>query len=253
MPRTRVVLAAAASALCLLAPSLAQAKVHIAVDLDAQTIHVDSASGSYDWKVSSGKTGYDTPNGHFNVLWMDKDHHSDEYEQAYMPNAIFFAPGFALHGFGKSPWGHKASHGCVRLPMDKSAKLFDMVKAEGADITITGASTRVAPTVASIEKKKREQEASAGAAPDAAVQGYADQGPANQGYADQGYVGQGGYARQGYAARGDADQGYARQGYAQQGYPAQSYAQQGYASDDGYERPAQQAPTRNTSLFGSFY
>ncbi len=233
MPRTRVALAAAASALCLLAPSLAQAKVHIAVDLDAQTIHVESASGSYDWKVSSGKTGYDTPDGHFNVLWMDKDHHSDEYEQAYMPNAIFFAPGFAIHGFGKSPWGHKASHGCVRLPMDKSAKLFDMVKAEGADITITGASTRVAPTVASVQKKSRDLEATA-AAPDEAVQGYADQGYAGQGYARQ---------------------GYASQGYAEQGYPAQSYAQQGYArdSDDGYDRPAQQAPARSNSLFGSFY
>ena len=151
-----LVRATLAAAACLLAPSLAQAKVRITVDLDAQTVHVDSASGVYDWKVSSGKTGYDTPAGRFNVLWMDKDHHSDEYEQAYMPNAIFFAPGFAIHGFGTSPWGHKASHGCVRLPLAKSAMLFDMVKAEGAEIAIVGASKRVAPTVASVEKRRRE-------------------------------------------------------------------------------------------------
>ena len=230
---TRVALAAAASAcLALLVPSLAQAKVHITVDLDAQTIHVDAKSGVYDWKVSSGKTGYDTPAGQFNVLWMDKDHHSDEYEQAYMPNAIFFAPGFAIHGFSKSPWGHKASHGCVRLPMEKSAMLFDMVKAEGADIAITGASKRVAPTVASIRQKQRDQEA-ADATQDDVPRGYAD--------------------------RGDADQGYARPSYASQGYASQGYAPQGYASqdadEDGYaaQRPIRQAPAHNGSLFGSFY
>ncbi len=190
---------------CLFAPSLAQAKARIAVDLDAQTIHVESASGVYDWKVSSGKTGYDTPNGRFNVLWMDKDHHSDEYEQAYMPNAIFFAPGFAIHGFGKSPWGHKASHGCVRLPMDKSAKLFDMVKAEGADITITGASTRVAPTVASIRQKQRDE--AAAYAPDAG----APQGYPSQDYAPRGYAARDGYD-DGYGAERPSRQAPARSG-----------------------------------------
>ena len=219
---TRVVLAAAAAYLAILAPSLAQAKVHITVDLDAQTIHVDAKSGVYDWKVSSGKTGYDTPAGQFNVLWMDKDHHSDEYEQAYMPNAIFFAPGFAIHGFSKSPWGHKASHGCVRLPMDKSAMLFDMVKTEGADIAITGASKRVAPTVASIRQKQRDQEAAD-----------ATQNDVPQGYADQGY----------------ARPSYASQGYASQGYASQDADEDGYAA----QRPTRQAPARNGSLFGSFY
>ncbi len=241
MSPIRVVLASAASAcVVLLAPSLAQAKVHITVDLDAQTIHVDSKSGVYDWRVSSGKTGYDTPAGHFNVLWMDKDHHSDEYEQAYMPNAVFFAPGFAIHGFGKSPWGHKASHGCVRLPLDKSAMLFDMVKAEGADIEIVGASKRVAPTVASIEAKKREQAAAV---------------PVDDGYAQQGYVQQDDASR-GYAApRGTPGQTYAQQPYPARSYAQQGYAQQGYAQDDdGYERPVRQAPARSGgSLFGSFY
>ena len=168
----RVLIAAAAPAcLVALAPSAALAKVHIAVDLDAQTIHVESKDRTFDWKVSSGKTGYDTPAGSFKVLWMDKDHHSDEYEQAYMPYAIFFAPGFAIHGFGKSPWGHKASHGCVRLPLDKAAVLFDLVKAEGADIAIVGVSNREAPTVAEAERKRRDAE-TASAAPDARSNGY---------------------------------------------------------------------------------
>ena len=145
----------------LLAP--AQAKVRIDVDLDAQTMHVESKDGSYDWKVSSGKPGYETPAGRFKVLWMDKEHHSDTYENAYMPNAIFFAPGYAIHGFGKSPWGHKASHGCIRLPAAKAATLFEMVKAEGAEINVTGYSPVEAPTVASVERRNRD---TAAAAPD---------------------------------------------------------------------------------------
>ena len=162
-PIARVCLAIAASVL--LAPA-AEAKVHITVDLDRQTIHVEAGAKSYDWKVSSGKVGYETPAGNFKVLWMDKDHHSDEYEGAYMPNAIFFAPGFAIHGFGKSPWGHKASHGCVRIPVAKSAILFALVKAEGADVTITGDSPTVAPTVASVEAAKAARDGAGGAVPD---------------------------------------------------------------------------------------
>lgn len=131
----RVVLAAVASA-CL--TSLAFAKVRITVDLDAQTMHVESKDRVFDWKVSSGKSGYDTPPGTYGVLWMDKDHLSDEYNQTPMPNAIFFKPGFAIHGAYKSDFGHPASHGCIRLPVAKSAVLFDLVKAEGAEVRITG-------------------------------------------------------------------------------------------------------------------
>lgn len=125
----------------------AAAKVRITVDLDTQTMHVESKDKTFDWKVSSGKPGYETPNGSFGVLWTDKDHFSDTYDKAPMPNAIFFAPGYAIHGASKSAWGHPASHGCVRLPVSKSALLFEMVKTQGAEIKLTGgsdASTQVA-------------------------------------------------------------------------------------------------------------
>lgn len=150
--------AAAMVSLC----SIAQAKVHIRVDLDDQTIHVDAGDKVYDWKVSSGKSGYDTPPGKYGVLWMDKDHKSDEYDGAPMPNAIFFAPGYAIHGAYKSDFGHPASHGCVRLPVEKSALLFDLVKAQGADITITGGD----PT-ATVARSRR-------ANPDEDAYGYAE-------------------------------------------------------------------------------
>lgn len=171
-----------------LVPSLAQAKVQITVDLDHQTIHVAAKDQSYDWKVSSGKAGYETPVGKFSVLWMDKDHHSDEYEQAPMPDSIFFAPGYAIHGFGRSAWGHAVSHGCVRLPVSKAAILFDLVKAEGADITIIGHSPVTKETIAAARQKQQEQTAAAAVqaqdaagaydvAPGAPDAGYADAGP----------------------------------------------------------------------------
>ena len=150
---TRVVLAAAASLGASVLPGVAQAKVHITVDLDNQTIHVEAKDQVFDWKVSSGKPGYETPAGRFGVLWMDRDHHSDEYEGAYMPDAIFFAPGYAIHGFGKSPWGRKASHGCVRLPVAKAEILFDLVKAQGAEVNIVGYS----PTVLAATPSKRPE------------------------------------------------------------------------------------------------
>ena len=127
---------AAASVCALALPGVAEAKVHINIDLDKQVMHVTSDTGQgFDTKISSGKPGYDSPAGSFGVLWMDKEHHSDTYDDAYMPDAIFFAPGYAIHGFGKSPWGHKASHGCIRLHPD-NAKIFNrLVRTYGIDST----------------------------------------------------------------------------------------------------------------------
>jgi hypothetical protein len=57
-----------------------------------------------------------------------------------MPHSIFFRGGYAIHGTGAvGNLGHVASHGCVRLAPDNAATLFDLVKAEGATIVISGA------------------------------------------------------------------------------------------------------------------
>ena len=204
----RLALAASAALGVFLAPGLAQAKVQITVDLDKQTIHVEGKSQTYDWKVSSGAFGHETPSGKYGVLWMDKDHHSDEYDQAPMPNAVFFAPGYAIHGASKSQWGHPASHGCVRLPVAKSAILFDMVKAEGADVTITGYSPNNKDTVAAEGVARRAKAAAAAPqdvrGPDARAVSREDEA---QGYGGQGYAGQDG--GRGYGAQG-YDQGSAR-------------------------------------------
>ena len=66
--------------------------------------------------VSTGTTGRETPAGVFAVVEKDKDHHSNMYDDAWMPNMQRITwNGIALHG-GPLP-GYAASHGCVRMPL----------------------------------------------------------------------------------------------------------------------------------------
>ncbi len=122
---------------CLLSP--AQAKVMIDIDLSAQSMHVESSSGSYDWPISSARDGYMTPNGTFSVQSLQTIHYSKKYYHSPMPHSIFFDGGFAIHGTYETAWlGQPASHGCVRISPENAATLFEMVKQEGATIHITG-------------------------------------------------------------------------------------------------------------------
>jgi len=73
--------------------------------------------------VSTGKTGKETPTGVFTILQKKKEHYSNIYNNAPMPNMQRLTwDGIALHA-GKLP-GYPASAGCVRLPMKFSSLLF---------------------------------------------------------------------------------------------------------------------------------
>lgn len=109
------------------------ADILIRVDQSTQRMSVDvDGQQLYDWRVSTGRPGYDTPNGDFRPNRMDADHYSKEYDNAPMPHAIFFdLHGHAIHG-SYDPVGHPAaSHGCVRLDPANAARLFDLVHEEG--------------------------------------------------------------------------------------------------------------------------
>ena len=98
------------------------------VSLRSQRITVYDADG---WimraPVSSGQAGRETPAGIFSVIQKDAEHHSNLYDDAYMPHMQRLTwSGIALHG-GLLP-GHPASHGCIRLPYDFAAHLFDLTK-----------------------------------------------------------------------------------------------------------------------------
>jgi len=112
----------------------AHANVMIIIDKSAQQMTVTvNGEERYIWPVSTGKGGYDTPSGDFQPFRMEKDHFSREWDDAPMPNSIFFTKiGHAIHGtFEVRNLGRPASHGCVRLAPENAAKLFALVKDEG--------------------------------------------------------------------------------------------------------------------------
>ncbi len=135
--------------LAALATVPAQAAVDINIDLATQHMHVQSASGTYDWPVSTAREGYVTPTGTFAPERLAEVYHSKKYDNAPMPHAIFFYYGFAIHGsYETKHLGHPASHGCVRISPTNAAKLYGLVQAEGATITIQGTPPGQAPYAA---------------------------------------------------------------------------------------------------------
>jgi hypothetical protein len=98
------------------------------VSLKHQRVTIYDADGQImRAPVSSGMRGRETPAGVFSVIQKDKDHHSNLYDDASMPNMLRITwSGIALHG-GPLP-GHAASHGCVRMPYGFAAHLFGEVK-----------------------------------------------------------------------------------------------------------------------------
>ena len=112
------------------------------VSLRNQRITVYDADG---WilraPVSSGQKGRETPAGIFTVIQKEAEHYSNLYDDAYMPHMQRITwSGIALHG-GVLP-GHPASHGCVRMPFDFAARLFD---ATAMGMRVIVAPTDVAP------------------------------------------------------------------------------------------------------------
>jgi hypothetical protein len=100
--------------------------------------------------VSTGKEGHETPTGVFTILQKRREHYSNLYNNAPMPNMQRLTwDGIALHA-GNLP-GYPASHGCIRLPKDFSALLFGVTEL-GMTVVITSISavpqTSEAPEVA---------------------------------------------------------------------------------------------------------
>ncbi len=116
----------------------ARADILIRVDKTTQrmTVSVDGQQ-RYTWPVSTGRPGYDTPNGTFWALSRDKDHRSKEYDNAPMPFSIFFTnKGNAVHGTRDRGLGRPVSHGCVRLSVKNAAILWDLVNKEALYSTV---------------------------------------------------------------------------------------------------------------------
>jgi lipoprotein-anchoring transpeptidase ErfK/SrfK len=108
------------------------------VDLSEQRMRVYVGSDLvHEFDVSTGRKGYGTPIGRYQVQWTHPKWYSRKYEMAPMPWSVFFHGGFAVHGTSAvNRLGRPASHGCVRLA-PKNAKLFyQLVRASGNENTV---------------------------------------------------------------------------------------------------------------------
>jgi lipoprotein-anchoring transpeptidase ErfK/SrfK len=105
-------------------------------------------------RISSGREGYRTPLGHFQVIRKDENHHSSLYGDYVddsgrvvkanvdsrrdskpphshfvgtpMPYFLEFSPGYGLHQ-GYLP-GVPASHGCIRMPYWKARQFYNTAR-----------------------------------------------------------------------------------------------------------------------------
>ncbi len=132
--RCRLGLLAAVAAVLAVAAAPARAGIFIKIDKTAQqmTVSVDGAD-LYVWPVSTGRRGYDTPNGAYTARWMEEMHYSKQWDYAPMPHSIFFTnEGHAVHGtYEQRNLGRAASHGCVRLSLKNATTLYRLVEKEG--------------------------------------------------------------------------------------------------------------------------
>lgn len=84
--------------------------------------------------ITSGKAGSRTRAGTFSVFWKDKDHKSSLFNDAAMPNSVFFDGDIAFHQGSLS----RQSNGCIHLSWDDSATFFGALST-GSTVAVFGA------------------------------------------------------------------------------------------------------------------
>jgi hypothetical protein len=85
--------------------------------------------------TSSGRRGYETPAGVFNILQKNARHRSNRYNNAPMPYMLRLTwDGVALHGGHVAP--RPVSHGCLRLPLAFARELFRITPMGGTVVVV---------------------------------------------------------------------------------------------------------------------
>ena len=111
------------------------AALRITVDLSAQRLLVQSSGTAREFKISSGlPPGHPTPGSGkcYAPDSLEAMHYSSLYNNAPMPNAVFFNGNIAIHATESTGMlGKPASHGCIRLSLADSKVVFGLVRANG--------------------------------------------------------------------------------------------------------------------------
>jgi lipoprotein-anchoring transpeptidase ErfK/SrfK len=132
-----LITAAMAAVVAVLSSLPAWADVRVRIDKSSQsmTVAVDGWV-QYQWPVSTAKRGYYTPTGSWRPFRLEPNWYSRKYDNAPMPNSIFFKGGYAIHGtVHVSQLGQTASRGCVRLHPAHARELFALVRQYGMNNT----------------------------------------------------------------------------------------------------------------------
>ena len=113
-----------------------QILINIDKSRQEMTVFVDGIE-QYTWPVSTGAPGYATPSGNFTASSMNEVWYSKQWDNAPMPNSIFFTKeGHAIHGsYETKKLGRAVSHGCVRLAPENAKTLYALVKEHGLENT----------------------------------------------------------------------------------------------------------------------
>ncbi len=126
-------------------------KIIICIPQQRARLYVDGKV-AFDWPVSTGRDGHETPTGAFRVMEKQAKHFSNRYGKFVnkrgrvvsssadtakgIPAGMTFSPsampnwhrltwdGVGIHG-GRVAAGQRLSHGCIRSPYDVAAKLYE--------------------------------------------------------------------------------------------------------------------------------
>jgi len=151
-----------------LEPTQDGSQILINIDKSRQemTVFVDGIE-QYTWPVSTGGPGYATPSGTFTASSMNEVWYSKQWDNAPMPNSIFFTKeGHAIHGsYETKKLGRAVSHGCVRLAPENAKTLYALVEEQGPEntkVVLTGITQGGEAKVASqARSKNRNRQAGA--------------------------------------------------------------------------------------------
>ena len=112
-------------------------KLIMTVDLDARVLSV--FRNGYEIGATAVLLGTDehpTPLGTFPILTKERHNVSEKYDNAPMPWTLRLTwDGIAIHGGSEIVSGY-ASHGCIAVPDEFAARLFDIAR-KGDKVVIT--------------------------------------------------------------------------------------------------------------------
>lgn len=150
------------------APPKPETTLLIDIDLTRQRMTLtEHGKVTGSWPISSGREGYRSPTGTFRPLWMSKMWYSKKYDNAPMPNAVFFSGGVAMHATQATGMlGRPASHGCIRQSPANAATTYKLVTKHGnahTKIVVHGTPRDDEPRVARASRPASELRSAAAA------------------------------------------------------------------------------------------